>query len=101
MQVLKVGVPYVGSRSFTPQGEALSCEFLRDCAGHAGGIGYLWEDWVSASPVSMWAFFSFAQFVGVAQLVFVSSRKCSVYSCRFSASVGGGKFRTFLCHGLE
>lgn len=48
---LKIGALDVGSKPFTLQGEAGSCEFLLDCTSLCQGWG-LWQECVSAFPTS-------------------------------------------------
>ena len=54
-------------------------------------------------PILMWIFFLFTCCVGVVQLVlrFFFRGNCSVCSCRFGVSIGGGEFRILLCCHLE
>ena len=70
--VLKVGALGVGSKPFTPQGEAGSWKIPPDCMVLCQGWGLLCES-VSAFPIHFnvgdVGIFSFAQCVGVVQLV--------------------------------
>ena len=95
---------HVGFKPFSPQREAGDCEFLPivcwclcvpiTCHQEWG----LWQDCFSSSPIH---FFSLSPNVYKSLcwfLDFFQRKECSVCSCRFSGSIGGGKFRSFLCH---
>ena len=102
MQVLKVEVPNVGCTSFTSQGEApvLICLLIVGQCSRGGNYGkmclghsyLLWCDFFLICPVCRYHSASF-------YICFRGS--CSIFSCRFDVSMGGGEHRTFLHHHLE
>lgn len=90
--VLKVGVPDVGHEPFPPQGEALILSSLPT-------VGPCAQGWAYGKIVSqlflltfMWFPSLFARCEGVTLPVlrFFSRENCSIYSCRFVVSMGGG-----------
>lgn len=102
--VLKVGVPGVGCKPSSPQGELSSFEFPPDCGLHHWGWGLQW-DCVSALPthfdvVSL--LFSLCEGIIPPVFTFFFSRgNCSIHSYRSNVFVGGSKFRILLHHHLE
>lgn len=92
-------------QSFIPQKELLYFEFPPDSESLYWGWGLL-KDYVPAFPtcfdvVSL----SFARYKGVAlpvfRFVFFPKGYCSICSCKFSMSVGGGEFRISCISHLE
>lgn len=92
---LKVGVPDVGSKPFTPQGEAgveislpIVCCFTK---------GRVFDEILSACPTYFnVSFFSFSQCVGLAQLVLISFRGIVPYVAPWVEVSSGDLYVTML-----
>ena len=100
VQVLKVGVPDVRFKPFSPQGEAQVCKFPLSCwSWHQVGVyGKIVPQLLL--PTSMW---DFSHLPRVSQLDFgiLFRGNFSICSCRFGISKGRREFRTLLCHHPE
>lgn len=92
---LKVGVlEVVGFKPFPLGEEGWSCEFFPDWMSWHCGWSWWW-DCVSASAHFDVVLFSFAQCIGVVQLVFRFLWEEIVLADRFGLSTGGGELRIF------
>ena len=92
-----------GSKPFTSQGEAGTCEFPSYCVSLFWGLG-LWQDCVSASPthLSVGFFLICLMYRSCSASFWISFRRnCSVCSCRLSVSMAGCEFRSLSCCHLE
>ena len=107
-QVLRAGCLMWGSNPFLLSGEeggTRGFEFPPECGSSPGGWWGLWWHCVSVPPTCFHVVFFLIHPMWRSQSaslgVFLPWGSDSFYSCRFSVSVGGSEFKTFLQHHLE
>lgn len=102
ISALKVGVFDVWFKHFSFQGEAGNWGLLLNCMMSCQEWG-LWQKYIPAFPICFdVGIFSVTLHVAVTQLVsgFFSEGIAPLVSYTFDESIGGGKFRSILCHHI-
>lgn len=94
VHVLKVGVPDVGLKPFTPQGEAQVCEFVTHMVvGCQAGDG-IYGDIMSQPLLATWGFLVCSMYASCSASSGFFRRNCSICSSPL-VSMGGSGFRIF------